>query len=105
MLPFVGSVRFLELKWPSLVEDNFQNNSGNMQYCFAALIFLGLSTTIAAQIPDCAKDCIDRATIKQGCTVGDLVCSCTTKNFDAIEADSGTCVVTACGSDKAQSRF
>ncbi|KAL6887986.1 hypothetical protein GGI43DRAFT_388056 [Trichoderma evansii] len=55
-----------------------------------------------ADIPACAIPCIDSAIASATtCSTTDLTCVCETSNFDAIEAASTSCVITACGASVA----
>lgn len=64
---------------------------------------LALATFVVAvygqtvgDIPSCAIPCINAAITKDTtCSTTDFKCAC--KSFNAIEADSTTCVITACG--------
>ncbi|KAL7897171.1 hypothetical protein HDV63DRAFT_87711 [Trichoderma sp. SZMC 28014] len=70
---------------------------------------LVLATFVAAvygqtvgDIPPCAVPCIESAiTSATTCSATDFVCACQTANFNAIQAASLSCVITACGADVA----
>ncbi|KAM0262175.1 hypothetical protein ACHAQJ_001919 [Trichoderma viride] len=53
-------------------------------------------------IPACAVPCLDSAIASQtDCAPDDFACACETQNFNAIEAASTSCIITACGADVA----
>ncbi|KFY06672.1 hypothetical protein V492_07858 [Pseudogymnoascus sp. VKM F-4246] len=51
-----------------------------------------------AALPDCAKKCIDKATLDAGCkTITDYECQCGSA-YGKIAAAAGTCVASSCPS-------
>ncbi|KAI3326847.1 hypothetical protein HD806DRAFT_419076 [Xylariaceae sp. AK1471] len=52
---------------------------------------------IVAEIPSCAKPCLDDGSTKAGCAVDDHKCQCT--NIDALTSNSIICISTGCNKD------
>ncbi|KAI1355111.1 hypothetical protein F5Y01DRAFT_197320 [Xylaria sp. FL0043] len=67
---------------------------------FVALASADSLADLAAQIPSCAKSCIDDGAKQAGCASGDYNCECT--NLTAITTNSITCISSNCSSDELQ---
>ncbi|KAI1274563.1 hypothetical protein F5Y07DRAFT_211215 [Xylaria sp. FL0933] len=67
---------------------------------FVALASADSLADLAAQIPSCAKSCIEDGAKQAGCASGDYNCECT--NLTAITTNSITCVSSNCSSDELQ---
>ena len=61
-----------------------------------------LAALVAAQLPECANDCIREATeAETDCTFGDWECLCIPSNREAVTGVATSCVIAACGVDVA----
>ncbi|KAF6824766.1 CFEM domain-containing protein [Colletotrichum musicola] len=72
------------------------------------IVLAALAACIAAQdpsiIPECARDCLLKATASATtCKDGDYSCTCKPENKAAIQSAATSCVIAACGVDKALS--
>jgi len=72
-----------------------------MQYTIKALALLAITGFAVAQLPECAKSCLDDAAEKEGCSPTDYACLCVPATQDAIQGDATGCVVEKCGIDVA----
>ncbi|KAL7942793.1 hypothetical protein V8C42DRAFT_330406 [Trichoderma barbatum] len=72
-----------------------------MKYAFVALALAALAQAqTRADIPSCALPCLDDAVkANTKCETTDYACVC--KNFDAVQAQATSCVITKCGTDVA----
>ncbi|TDZ33769.1 hypothetical protein C8034_v011980 [Colletotrichum sidae] len=71
-----------------------------------AVALAALAAVVAAQdpsiIPECARECLLKATASaSSCQAGDYACTCLPENKAAISNAATSCVVGACGVDKA----
>jgi len=72
-----------------------------MKYTFVALALAALAQAqTRADIPSCALPCIDDAVkANTKCSTTDFVCIC--KDFDVVQAQATSCIITKCGTDVA----
>lgn len=77
-----------------------------MKYSFALAALLAVATAQVDPtiIPECARDCLNSATTSAtSCKQGDYACTCKADNKAAIQAAATSCVIAACGAEKALS--
>ncbi|KAI0427604.1 hypothetical protein F5Y09DRAFT_315713 [Xylaria sp. FL1042] len=67
---------------------------------FVALAAADSLDDLAAQIPSCAKTCIDDGAKKAGCASTDYTCECS--NITSITANAFSCVSSSCSADDLQ---
>lgn len=72
-----------------------------MKFAVAAALFALAAAQTAADIPSCAKDCLDKAAATAGCSTTDYPCICAKK--DELQGAATGCVLSACGADVALS--
>ncbi|KAK2016142.1 hypothetical protein LZ32DRAFT_105770 [Colletotrichum eremochloae] len=75
-----------------------------MKYSFAlaALVAVAAAQAGSNPIPECAQKCLSDATASAtSCKDGDYSCTCQEANKAAIQAAATSCVIAACGVDKA----
>jgi hypothetical protein len=68
---------------------------------FAAVVALAASTTLALELPDCAKPCVEEANKQTPCAITDIACQCEPANRAKIRSAGTPCVIKACGMKKA----
>ncbi|GKT46239.1 uncharacterized protein ColSpa_06420 [Colletotrichum spaethianum] len=77
-----------------------------MKYSFAlaALVAVAAAQVDPTIIPECARKCLTDATASAtSCKEGDYSCTCQADNKAAIQTAATSCVISACGVDKALS--
>ncbi|KAI0383330.1 hypothetical protein F5Y04DRAFT_32804 [Hypomontagnella monticulosa] len=64
---------------------------------FATAVAAQSAQELIAEIPSCAKPCLDSASTKIGCSTTDVKCQC--GKIDDLTSEAITCVSTSCNTD------